>query len=306
MSGSPIDAIRDSAQRAALSGDFTGAESLLREVARLQADSLGSQHPDLASTFNNLGVVCERTINLLDAGKFYRQAWSVASACLRPDDPLVITSRNNFNEFHRALGLVDTAVFPLVEVSASVRESESVRPAVFLGIVTVAALLGQLAIWWVRAPVAVEPVEQRALELGNPLEPVRPTSSQQNHSIDRPAVSESTVPTSTHAEARLIEVSLCESLSTTSSRWECTPTSDPAAGGWMYFYTRIVAPTSSRVHHRWYQNDVLRRDVSLAVQANPSAGYRTYSRQRVESGDWRVAVVDANGVVLREERVAVR
>jgi hypothetical protein len=74
----------------------------------------------------------------------------------------------------------------------------------------------------------------------------------------------------------------------------------------LYFYTRIVSPTNGRIHHRWYQNGVLRRDVGLDLQANPSAGYRTYSRHRVDPGEWRVAVVDADGAVLREERVAVR
>ena len=84
------------------------------------------------------------------------------------------------------------------------------------------------------------------------------------------------------------------------------PTSDPSAGVSLYFYTRIVSPTNSRVYHRWYQNGILRRDVSLAIQANPSAGYRTYSRHRVDPGEWRVAVVDADDAVLGEERVTVR
>jgi hypothetical protein len=60
------------------------------------------------------------------------------------------------------------------------------------------------------------------------------------------------------------------------------------------------------VHHRWYRNGRLRQDVDLAIQANPSAGYRTYSRQRLDSGDWRVEAVTAEGVVLHEARVAIR
>jgi Protein of unknown function (DUF2914)/Tetratricopeptide repeat len=352
MSGSPIESILDSAQRAASSGDYALAESLLREVARLQAETLGPQHPALANTFNNLGVVCERAHNLLDAGKFYRQAFSIASACLDAEDPLVITSRNNFNEFHRALGLVDTTAFPPVDVAAPVGQHDrlettaeraddpnismtaptfsSKRLAVVAGIAIAVALASALASLWPRAPIELQAVEQRALELGYPLEKVSPTPSQESApsqpsatgriaqrpasvtvtrppaASTEPAVSKTTVPTSTHGDARVIEVSLCESLSTTGGRWECTPASDPEASGLLYFYTRIVSPTSSRIHHRWYQNGVLRQDVSLDLQANPSAGYRTYSRHRVDPGDWRVAVVDADGAVLREERVAVR
>ena len=351
MSGSPVEPILESAQRAASSGDYALAESLLREVARLQADRLGPQHPDLASTFNNLGVVCERANNLLDAGKFYRQALSIASACLDAGDPLVLTSRNNFNEFHRALGLVDTTASSDVDVPAPVGELEdslrrtaerahdanifasppastSMRLAIVPGIAIAVALLSALAIWWTRAaPMEPPTVEQRVSELGNPLVPVLPsqenTPSQQatTRTIgQRPAVEmvtrvsepstehaalRTTVPSSTHEHAQAIEVSVCESLSIVSGRWECTPTSDPAAGVSLYFYTRIVSPTTGRIHHRWYQDGVLRHDVSLAVEASRS-GYRTYSRRRVDSGDWRVDIVDAGGVVLGEQRVAVR
>jgi len=349
MSGSPVEPILDSAQRAASSGDYALAESLLREVARLQADCLGPQHPDLASTFNNLGVVCERANNLLDAGKFYRQAFSIASACLDADDPLVITSRNNFNEFHRVLGLVDTAAFPQVDVPAPVRELEDslrrtaqrahdaniftaapaftfMRLEIVPGIAIAVALLSAVAIWWTRAPGQPGPVEQRVSEFGDPLvsvSPLRESAPSQQGSMrsrQRPAVemvtrlsepstehatSRTTVPASTHGPVQAVEVSVCESLSIVSGRWECTPTSDPAAGVALYFYTRIVSPTTGRIHHRWYQNGVLRHDVSLAVDTSRS-GYRTYSRRRVDSGDWRVAVVDADGAVLGEQRVSVR
>jgi DUF2914 family protein/tetratricopeptide repeat protein len=347
MSGSPVEPILDSAQRAASSGDYSRAESLLREVARLQADRLGPQHPDLASTFNNLGVVCERANNLLDAGKFYRQAISIASACLDADDPLLVTSRNNFNEFHRALGLVDTAASPHVDAQAPVGELEdSIRrtaerahdanifataPAstsirLATGIAIGVALLSALAIWWTRLPVEPGTVQQRVSELGDPLVSVSPSkqsaASQQASTRtirQRPAVemvtrrsdpstehaaSGTTVPASTQGPVQAIEVSVCESLSIVSGRWECTPTSDPAAGVALYFYTRIVSPTTSRIHHRWYQNGVLRHDVSFAVEASRS-GYRTFSRRRVDSGDWRVEVVDADGAVLGERRVSV-
>src|SRR5262245_43435056 len=329
MSGSPVEPILASAHRAASSGDYSLAESLLREVARLQADRLGPQHPDLASTFNNLGVVCERANNLLDAGKFYRQALSIASACLDADDSLVITSRNNFNEFHRALGLVDMAAYPHVDVEASVGEhdrrqtsepddarmfltpprSSSLRLAIVAGIAIAVALMGALAILWPRAPMKLEAVERRASELGHPLETASPTPSEtvtrHPSSSNEHAVSTTAVTASADGNARVIEVSLCESLSIAGGRWECTRAPDPAADGWLYFYTRIASPTSTRVHHLWYQNGVLRHDVSLALEANPSAGYRTYSRRRVDAGDWRVAVVDADGAVLREERVTV-
>jgi hypothetical protein len=49
--------------------------------------------------------------------------------------------------------------------------------------------------------------------------------------------------------------------------------------------------------------------VQLRIQANPGAGYRTYSRStitRENDGDWRVELRSADGAVLHEERFTVR
>jgi hypothetical protein len=46
--------------------------------------------------------------------------------------------------------------------------------------------------------------------------------------------------------------------------------------------------------------------VSLTIRANGTEGFRTYSRQTVTSGDWRVEVRSADGSVLHEQRFAVR
>jgi hypothetical protein len=57
--------------------------------------------------------------------------------------------------------------------------------------------------------------------------------------------------------------------------------------------------------HRWYRGDTLRQSVRLRIQANATEGYRTYSRQTVDDGDWRVEVNSADGRLLHEERFAV-
>lgn len=97
------DAIRD-AERAAAAGDFARAETALREALDLQEQQLGAGHPDLASTLNNLAVVCETNGRLADAEQFYRRAFAVASAALPPGDSLVETSRANLEDFCRAHG----------------------------------------------------------------------------------------------------------------------------------------------------------------------------------------------------------
>jgi len=321
MNGPEVQPILDSAQRAAAAGDYALAESLLREVARLQSESLGPKHPDLASTYNNLAVVCERANNLVEAGRFYREALSIASASLNAEDPIVVTSRNNCTEFHRGLGLVD-------HVTTIPPSSDVPRHAIIAGIAIGLALLGALAIAFLRAPAAqlkaeeTTIVEERLSKFGDPLGPANPSAPSKDPDRARPAASKpsaerrapaaeavpSKMTTSTPQKVatKILEASLCGSLSTSGGRWECTPAPAVAAGDLLYFYTRIASSTSISIHHRWYRNGALRQDVGLVVHANPSAGYRTYSRRRLEAGDWRIAVVGADGQILREENIDVR
>ena len=87
----------DRAERAATAGDLASAEELLRGAARIQEETLGPLHPDLANTFNNLAIVAEKTGNPGDAETFYRRAAAIASASLPPgirwSSPAARTSR---------------------------------------------------------------------------------------------------------------------------------------------------------------------------------------------------------------------
>jgi len=77
----------------------------------------------------------------------------------------------------------------------------------------------------------------------------------------------------------------------------------------MFFYTQLKSATATTIEHRWYQGDRLRQAVRLRIEANPGAGYRTYSRTtigREQAGDWRVELRSADGAVLHEERFMVR
>jgi Protein of unknown function (DUF2914)/Tetratricopeptide repeat len=310
MEAFTVQQILDSAARAASSEDYASAESLLREAVRLQESSLGSQHPDLASTFNNLAVVCEKANNLAAAGEFYERAFSIASASLDPEHPLVLTSRDNLNEFHRFHGRLDEPAPPppsIVEPSISSdapaeSPSSSRRLAVVIGAIAGVVLLGALMMLSGKpsAPKTVleaSPGQPAQENVPVAVPPAPPSSDTRTRTV---------VPTPTGEPPRVVEASLCQSLSTTGAQWECAAPSDDAEAGSLYFYTRIAAANGTRVHHRWYRNGRLRQDIDLAIQANPSAGYRTYSRQRLDSGDWRVEAVTAEGVVLHEARVAIR
>ena len=96
--------IIENAEQAAAAGDYASAEDLLREAAALQEQTLGPNHPDLANTLNNLGIVCERTDNPLDAEHYFRRAYTIATTTLAPDHPFVATSRKNLHDFCAARG----------------------------------------------------------------------------------------------------------------------------------------------------------------------------------------------------------
>ena len=307
MEAPTVQQILDSAARAASSEDYAKAEALLREAARLQESTLGPAHPDLASTFNNLAVVCEKENKLADAGEFYHRAFSIASASLDADHPLVLTSRENLDEFHRIYGRPDEP--PTPSAFTVVEEPSRRRLAVVIGAAAALVLVGALAMWLTGARSESSTAEEKSvasavtesLRPSATENPVPPPSETKTRTVAAASTGE---PDST--QPRVVEASLCESLSTTGSQWQCAPASDAAEAGSLYFYTRIAAANSTRVHHRWYRNGRLRQDVDLAIQANPDAGYRTYSRQRLDSGDWRVEAVTAEGVVLHEARVAIR
>jgi hypothetical protein len=105
------------------------------------------------------------------------------------------------------------------------------------------------------------------------------------------------------------EVQLCRDLQTggpASGKWKCNPPSQPVTAGRLLFYTRVKSPTDATVQHRWYRGDQLRKSVDLTIRANPGDGYRTFSRNTVVSGEWRVELRTRDGVLLHEERFSVR
>ena len=93
------------AEQAANAGDFPAAERLLLEAANLQEASLGPAHPDLANTYNNLGVVYEITGKPADAELSFRRAYKIATVAFPAHHPFVATSRKNLEDFCAARGI---------------------------------------------------------------------------------------------------------------------------------------------------------------------------------------------------------
>src|SRR5262245_42057583 len=96
--------IIEAAKTAAAADDYTSAEALLRKAVLVQEGDLGPLDPDLASTVNNLGIVCEINNKPDDAETCFRRAYSIATQMLAQDHPLVETSRQNLRDFCAARG----------------------------------------------------------------------------------------------------------------------------------------------------------------------------------------------------------
>jgi hypothetical protein len=128
--------------------------------------------------------------------------------------------------------------------------------------------------------------------------PVTPQPTKSARAADAPAVKNA---------PSVISVQLCANLGTGGAgEWRCEAARSPVTPGRLYFYTRLKSERETKVQHRWYQGERLRQSVELTVHANTGTGYRTYSRNTVASGEWRVELRTRDGALLREERFTVK
>jgi hypothetical protein len=345
----PVPAIVEAAEQAVAAGDYASAERHLREAIAVQEATVGPSHPDLANTLNNLGVVCERAGKTVEAERSYRQAYAVARSALDAEHPFVVTSARNLREFCEAWGLpFERPTTPSTVPARAERPAhtpvptpdhsppaEPRRPSFAISVRTLAILgAGVLAFIWLivsgpfrtgrddrsaaspptvvtdkpagpaGAPAAVTPREGKAVESPHAPATSRPgnMSSRAGHGRTDGAVTSVSV-----ARAQV-----CRGLSTRASNgtdWPCDPVRDSAPAGTLFFYTRVVSAQPTMVLHRWYRGVSLQQQVELSVNANPGAGYRTYSRLTIgpeRAGDWTVELRTTDGTLLHKEFFVVR
>jgi hypothetical protein len=332
-----LSRVIEEAEQAAAGGDYIAAERLLRDVASQQEASLGSLHPDLANTLNNLAVVYEAIGDPANAERCYRRAYAIAVAALEPDHPLVATSEKNYLDFCAARGVPIEQVMPApavvapaaratppepVEVRTSDQLSEHPTDATIeppnatrhvsrsramatLGVVGFASLAAVGLRFGtdsnVELPQAVVSAAPRQTVVSNRRStPVAPAPSIQKATNTTGA----RVETAPRVQPTLDVVNICRELSR--GDWQCKAAGRPVDSGPLFFYTRIKSPTNLTVEHRWYRDERLQRVVALRVQSNQRNGFRTYSRTTVDPGDWRVEVRTPDGGVLHSERFVVR
>ena len=159
------------------------------------------------------------------------------------------------------------------------------------------------------APQAGEPVPSPATAAPAPApveRPQPPAVASRDDKSGVEAAKPAAPPRSVSGGITLVTSQLCRTFSA-SGNWRCDPAGQSVAPGAIVLYTRVKSPRNAIVIHRWYRGDTLRKSARLTILANPTDGYRTFSRQTVKSGEnWRVEVTDTAGEVLYEQRLSVR
>ena len=154
------------------------------------------------------------------------------------------------------------------------------------------------------APVTAAPPPQSAPSAGPaPVEPIGPPKVTPRPDDRHVATGKNPA---TPGAVTLATAELCRNFSTSGRSWRCDPVGDSTTRGSIALYTRVRSPRDATVEHRWYRGSTLRQSVRLAIRTSPTEGYRTYSRQTVTAGDWRVEVRSADGNLLHEQRFAVQ
>jgi hypothetical protein len=335
----------EAAQNAADAGDYSSAERLLREAATIQEASLGSSHPDLATTLNNLAFVCERTNNIAEAERGYRRAHAIAVASLGPRDPFVATSLKNLVGFcatHRIpiwkpptvepepdAATPDAETAPEIETTSpdidSAPESQhapvlviaaSRRPLAIGAAVLAILIVAAVAFTSRREPQTPSSINAAvpspASAAPAPAREVQPEVA----AVPRPEPAPTRVerrtsrPTiATPQSVTVLNAQLCKTLARRGSPdWHCTSADGDLRPGTFFFYTRLLADLNTTIEHRWYRDERVHQVMRLRVAATPGTGYRTFSSNTVSAeraGEWRVEVRAADGTVLQEQRFVI-
>lgn len=305
----------DAAQYAAAAGDYAAAERLLRDAATEQEKTLGSSHPDLATTLNNLAFVCERIGKFDEAERGYRRAHAIAVASLSPGHAFIKTSLSNLVDFCEARGIplwtppetpvedeplpdddvavpengaavpeVGTASPEIVVASSSAdavpARQRSVRIMAVAAIVVAAIVVMVFARQGQERSDATHPIAQLRTESPASPGPVAPNVSSRAPAAapESPEPIVKPEPAVATPSVTVLNAQVCRVLERTGSPdWQCTPATAEGTPGTYTFYTRLLTTSETTVEHRWYRAGRLHQTMRLRVSASPGSGYRTFS-----------------------------
>jgi len=104
-------------------GQYDQAIPLALEALRLRERALGPDHPDVASSLNNLAALYQAMGAYSQVEPLYQRALKIVEARLGPDHPYVATSLNNLAALYQAMGAYGQAE-PLYQRALKIREAK--------------------------------------------------------------------------------------------------------------------------------------------------------------------------------------
>ena len=279
--------ILEAAQQAAATGDYPEAERLLRKAAAIQEVSLGSLHPDLATTLNNLALLCERTNKYDEAERGYRRAHAIAVASLSPGHPFIATSLKNLVDFcavHKIPIWKPPAARSDDDTSSPEPEAEA-QPGPGLAVygpgrtwpprtialatlavaVVVAVALVVQGRWTTDMPDSFQAQDvssasaSPATSATTPALPLKPQPTVTlEKRADAPAPVERPKPRETSGTpgVSVLNAQVCSALEKKGlPDWQCASVSGDSQPGTYIFYTRLLTNADTTVEHRWYRDE---------------------------------------------------
>lgn len=103
-----------------VTGDVLGASSYFERAAAIYEKVLPADHPDLATSLNNLGFDRYRLGQYRDAENLYHRALDIRERVLPENHPAIADTINNLAELYKAVGRIDEAI-PLLNRALEMR-----------------------------------------------------------------------------------------------------------------------------------------------------------------------------------------
>jgi len=101
--------------------EYSKAEPLYQRSLAIREKSLGKDHPDVATSLNNLALLYKAQGNYAEAKLLYQRSLAIYEKALDIDHPHVVTSLNNLAVLYNAQGNYAEAE-PLFQRSLAIRE----------------------------------------------------------------------------------------------------------------------------------------------------------------------------------------
>ena len=96
------DILNEEVRRLYRAGEYERAIIVAQEALKLAEDNVGSDHPDVATSLNNLASLYETQGHYAKAEPLYKRSLAINEKALGPNHPSVATTLNNLAELYRS------------------------------------------------------------------------------------------------------------------------------------------------------------------------------------------------------------